>query len=59
MTFPKGVFSLTDTLFLKSKVKNGYVRDTTSILLFGHELNLKHWQTSEHEEDRKKNLTLK
>ena len=59
MTFPSGVFSSTDTLFLKSKVKNVHVRETTNLLLVGQELNLKHWHTLEHEEDRKKNLTLK
>ena len=36
-----------------------HVRDTTNILLIGHELNPKNWHTSEHEENRNKILTLK
>ena len=41
ITFPNGVFSSADTLILKSKVKNAHVRETTNLLLVGHELNLK------------------
>lgn len=44
ITFPNGVFSSTDTLFLNSKVKYVHVRETTNLLLIGHELNLKHWK---------------
>ena len=38
MTFPSGVFSSTDMLFLKSKVKNVHVRETTNRLLVGQEV---------------------
>ena len=58
ITFPNGVFSSTDTLIRKSKVKNAYVRETTNLLLVGYELNLKHWHTFEQWDDRKKNRTL-